>query len=166
MFFAVRDERYRATVDDVRARVVFVWFGCAPPPPTATASNPVDRSAHIPPEPNRLEPHTDSRRPRFFSTSSNTMAEEAQQPPAAGPAPTDAELEAAIREALDGAALEDVTQRSLRTSVRCGWCFCARVVGWGVGGVSMVGGGWGYGRYYSRPSVWFPPFGIEKGWKP
>lgn len=32
--------------------------------------------------------------------------------------PTPVDLEAAIREALEGAALEDITQRSLRTTVR------------------------------------------------
>lgn len=45
------------------------------------------------------------------------MAEEA--PSAASP--TEAELEAAIREALEGAALEDITQRSLRATV-CAFC--------------------------------------------
>jgi len=37
---------------------------------------------------------------------------------AAAPAPTAGELEAAIREALEGSALEDITQRSLRATVR------------------------------------------------
>lgn len=32
--------------------------------------------------------------------------------------PTPVDLEAAIREALEGAELEDITQRSLRTTVR------------------------------------------------
>jgi hypothetical protein len=58
------------------------------------------------------------REPQPITTMSAAVSSSSAAAAAVAAAPTEADLETAIREALEGAALEDITQRTLRATVR------------------------------------------------